>query len=190
MSLAKSDMEDMAHQLRSNLNLSDENPLDPFKIKIQDVYVLSLDEVEGLPTAILRHLKEQSWRAWSAMSVPLDPQQEKWAIIYNDRHDLERRRVSLLEEFWHIFQGHRLTTVVKVGSMFGRSFEQDEEHDAYYLASATLLPKTAIYKAVEEKKSAGEIARNFGVSKELVEYRIKRLGLWNLHKGRSISLSS
>ena len=58
------------------------------------------------------------------------------------------------------------------------------------MASASLLPKFAIEESVKEKKSAEEIAFKFSVSRELVEYRIKRLGLWRMHTGKEISISS
>ena len=62
--------------------------------------------------------------------------------------------------------------------------------DAYYLASATLLPKTAIVQAVNEKRSSTDIAQKFGTSPELVDYRIKRLGLWRDHVGKKVLLAS
>ena len=64
-----------------------------------------------------------------------------------------------------------------------------EEHDAYYLASASLLPKSAMIAAVKRKLTSDEIAQKFGTSSELVEYRIKRLGLWWEHTGKQIRLS-
>lgn len=188
MGLAKVDMEQMAKQLRSDLQITDDDILDPFFIQIEGVQVLSIDEIDGLKEATLSHLKGEGSKSWSAMSVPLDVQQEKWIIVFNKTHERERQKVSLLEELWHIIQGHRLTSVVKVGSIYGRSFEHEEEHDAYYLAAATLLPEKVLRDGIEKKQSAEHIAEKFKVSRELVEYRIKRLGLWGRYKGKSISL--
>ena len=52
------------------------------------------------------------------------------------------------------------------------------------------MPQKAIKEMIAEKKSADEVADTFGVSKELVEYRIKRLGLWNQYKGRDVKMVS
>ena len=124
------------------------------------------------------------------MSVPLDPENENWAILLNDSHTVERQRVTLLEEFWHILLGHKLTKIARVAEAYGRTYDKTEEHDAYYLASATLLPKAALIDAVSNSRSSEQIARVFGTSSELVDYRIKRLGLWREHVGKQIRLSS
>jgi hypothetical protein len=56
-------------------------------------------------------------------------------------------------------------------------------------SSATLLPRTAMIEAVSRKLTSAEIARSFGTSAELVDYRIKRLGLWREHIGKKVALS-
>jgi Zn-dependent peptidase ImmA (M78 family) len=123
------------------------------------------------------------------MSVPLDPTDENWVLLLNDSHSVERQRVTVLEEFWHILLGHKLTKIARVAEAYGRTYDKTEEHDAYYLASATLLPKAAMMKAVSENCSSEQIARVFGTSSELVDCRIKRLGLWREHVGKQIKLS-
>jgi Zn-dependent peptidase ImmA (M78 family) len=107
----------------------------------------------------------------------------------NDTHGVERQRVTVLEEYWHILLGHKLTKIARVADAYGRTYDKPEEHDAYYLAAATLLPKAAIIEAVGKKRSSQQIADMFGTSPELVEYRIKRLGLWREHMGKQIKLS-
>ncbi|MDA9479688.1 hypothetical protein XI03_35390 [Bradyrhizobium sp. CCBAU 65884] len=77
-----------------------------------------------------------------------------------------------------------------IADSYGRTYDKAEEHDAYYLASATLLPKEAIVTAGSKKRSSEQIAEIFGSSSELVDYRIKRLGLWREHVGKQIRLSS
>ncbi len=126
---------------------------------------------------------------WSAMTVPLDPENEHWAVLLNDSHSVERQQVTVLEEFWHILLGHKLTKIARVAEAYGRTYDKTEEHDAYYLASATLLPKAALINAVSKKLSSEQIAGIFGTSSELVDYRIKQLGLWREHIGKQIRLS-
>ena len=79
------------------------------------------------------------------MSVPLDPHNEKWAVLLNDTHTMERQRVTLLEEFGHILLGHKLTKIARIADAYGRTYDRAEEHDAYYLAAATLRPYRASY---------------------------------------------
>jgi Zn-dependent peptidase ImmA (M78 family) len=125
----------------------------------------------------------------SKLSMPLDAQNENWVILLNDSHTAERQRVTVLEEFWHILLGHKLTKIARVADAYGRTYDKAEEHDAYYLASATLLPQAAIIEAVSKNHSSEQVARMFGTSSELVDYRIKRLGLWREHVRKRISLS-
>jgi Zn-dependent peptidase ImmA (M78 family) len=60
-----------------------------------------------------------------------------------------------------------------------RSFDKGQEHEAYDLGAALLLPKERIQRDVKvEKKDAGAIADDHKCSIELVEYRIRRMRLW------------
>jgi hypothetical protein len=45
-------------------------------------------------------------------------------------------------------------------------------------------------KAVERKLLSDQIAQSFGTSSELVDYRLKRLGLWREHIAKRIALIS
>jgi hypothetical protein len=56
-------------------------------------------------------------------------------------------------------------------------------------AASTLLPKAAMIDAVSKNQSSEQIAKVFGTSSELVDYRIKRLGLWRDHVGKQIRLT-
>ena len=73
---------------------------------------------------------------------------------------------------------------------YGRTYDQSEEHDAFYLAAATLLPRSAMIDAVSHRTSSADIARKFGSSAELVDYLPKSLGLWREHVGKRVPLSS
>jgi len=188
-SLSKPEMEEMAQQLRSELGLESEDVLNALGLKIRDVDVVVPHEVVGLSKSCLHYLINDGADDWSAMSVPLSLAEDRWTIFRNDRHSLERQRVTYLEECWHILLGHKLTKVAKIGTAYGRTYESSEEHDAFYLAAASLLPEKAVLGAVERGETAGEIGEEFGISPELVEYRIKRMGLWRVHKSISIELS-
>src|SRR5579859_5996715 len=101
--LDKFQMEIMADRFRRDLGLKPEDPFNPLQIEIDDVQIVSLDQVEGLDEKTRSILKEGE-SSWSAMSVP-DAKQEKWVVVLNKEHPEERQKVSLLEEIWHIIQG-------------------------------------------------------------------------------------
>jgi transcriptional regulator with XRE-family HTH domain len=189
VALSKSEMEGMASELRADLHLAPDVPLDALAIRIDGVDVHVVSDVTGLGSDCAGFLLGQGSREWSAMSVPLDIAEDRWSILRNDSHTPERQKVTYLEECWHILLGHRLTRIAKVADAYGRTYDSSEEHDAFYLASATLLPENEVRSAVTAGKSAEEIADLFGTSAELAEYRIKRLGLWRIYKNRSVGLS-
>ncbi|MDZ7896284.1 MAG: XRE family transcriptional regulator [Sphingobium sp.] len=186
--LSKDQLESIVAKFRSDLDLSDRDPLDSLQIDVEGVRVVKLTSSECLDVRTMRRLRDEACGEWSAMSVPLDASHEKWVVLLNDCHTMERQRVTLLEEYWHILMGHKLTKVARIAQAYGRTYDKAEEHDAYYLASATLLPKSAVQAAVAEGKSSAVIAKHFGTSPELVEYRIKRLGLWREHVGKKVAL--
>jgi transcriptional regulator with XRE-family HTH domain len=190
VSLSKEELEETADRFRKDLGLKSDQPLNSLRIEIEDVLVVQASHADCLDPATIRHLCVRAASEWSAMSVPLDAENERWAVLLNDSHSVERQRVTVLEEFWHILLGHRLTKIARVAESYGRTYDKPEEHDAFYLAAATLLPKSGIIDAVRKKLSSEEIAQKYGTSPELVDYRVKRLGLWREHTGKQVSLGA
>jgi transcriptional regulator with XRE-family HTH domain len=188
-SLSKEELEEAAERFRADLGLAHDEPLDSLRIEVDGIRVIPVGKTDCLDARTVSQLRRDAGGEWSAMSVPLDAEDETWAVLLNDSHTVERQRVTVLEELWHILLGHKLTKIARVADAYGRTYDKTEEHDAYYLASATLLPKAAIIDAVSKNRSSEQIARVFGTSSELVDYRIKRLGLWREHVGKQIRLS-
>lgn len=187
--LSKEDLERAAEGFREDLRLDDTQPLDSLRLNVEGVEIVGIRSTTGIDAATVHLLSSEASDEWSAMSVPLDPNHEHWVILLNDSHTIERQRVTVLEEIWHILLGHKLTRIAKVAEAFGRTYDSVEEHDAYYLASATLLPRSAMTAAVAERRPSTSIAQQFGTSRELVDYRMKRLGLWRNHVGKRVALA-
>jgi transcriptional regulator with XRE-family HTH domain len=187
---SKEDLETMAERFRKDLGLAEDQALDSLLLDVEDVEIVLLTQTTCLDASTVRHLSTVACTEWSAMSVPLDESQNRWAVLLNDCHTKERQRVTLLEEIWHILQGHKLTKIAKIAGVYGRTFDTAEEHDAYYLASATLLPRFQMTEAIAKRMSSEDIARRFGTSPDLVDYRLKRLGLWRDHVGKKVTLAS
>jgi transcriptional regulator with XRE-family HTH domain/Zn-dependent peptidase ImmA (M78 family) len=188
--MSKEELEQTAEDFRRDLGLKKNDPLDPYHLVVDSVVVEKLRESSCIDAKTKNQLAGPSCNEWSAMSVPLNAAQDSWVVFMNDSHTVERQRVTLLEEYWHILSGHKLTKIAKIAGSFGRTYDSAEEHDAYFLASATLLPRDAVKLMVAEGKSAAQIASLFGTSAELVEYRIKRLGLWRDHVGKKVILAA
>jgi transcriptional regulator with XRE-family HTH domain len=190
VALSKDELEDIAQRFRADLRLKEDDPLDSLRLKVESVNVVRIGQQNCLDAATVKKLRFDACHEWSAMSVPLNEANDSWTVLLNDCHTIERQRVTILEEFCHILLGHKLTRVARVADSYGRTYDKAEEHDAYYLASACLLPKGAMFKAVKRKLSSDQIAQTFGTSSELVDYRLKRLGLWRDHLAKRVTLVS
>jgi Zn-dependent peptidase ImmA (M78 family) len=190
IALSKEELEEIAYKFRKDLGLQEDEPLDSLRIRVEGVKVVRISDGNCLEADTAKKLQTGSYNEWSAMSLPLENENDSWAILLNDRHSRERQRVTILEEYWHILLGHKLTKVARVADSYGRTYDKAEEHDAYYIASACLLPKPAIVAAIAKKFSSDQIAQAFGTSSELVDYRLKRLGLWRDHVAKRVALMS
>ncbi|MBC7820207.1 MAG: helix-turn-helix transcriptional regulator, partial [Planctomycetaceae bacterium] len=111
VSLSKDELERAAEEFRSDLGLNATEPLDSLKLHVEGVEIIRLRETDCLDAPTVKRLSTEACGEWSAMSVPLDEVQHQWAILLNDCHTLERQRVTLLEEVWHILLSHKLVKI-------------------------------------------------------------------------------
>jgi hypothetical protein len=168
-----------------------EQPLDPFQLaKYAKLLVVPYDVVEPLLSdETKKHLIGGGKDMWSggAASQPL-PDGRK-LIILNPTHGPTRHKATLMEEVCHVFLGHKPSRLQikrrdKKGNIVARDYNHDIEEEAYSTGAAALVPYLAIKRYVDEGKSSAEIARHFGVSRALVEFRIKISKLWDTYKQR------
>ncbi|HMP66803.1 MAG TPA: ImmA/IrrE family metallo-endopeptidase [Pyrinomonadaceae bacterium] len=176
--------------LRSNTQ-----PLDPHKLaKYAKLVVVSFDEIAGLSPETVEHLLGDAKDKWSggAASRPL-PDGSK-LIVLNPTHGRNRQNATLMEEICHVFLGHKpsrlqTTRKTKDGKVVARDYDAAIEEEAYATGAAALVPYTALCRMVGSGRSTAQIARHFGVSRALVEYRIKVSRLWEAHKRNHLTNS-
>ncbi len=65
-----------------------------------------------------------------------------------------------------------------------RDYDANREREAYGVGAAVLLPFVALRNRLEQGIEPRLIAREFGVSVDLVKYRAKITGLWNFVRSR------
>ena len=166
-----------------------EQPLDPFRLaKYANLVIASFDELtELLSKKTVEQLLVKGKDNWSggAASIPL-PDGRK-LIILNPTHGRNRQRATLMEEVSHVFLGHKPSRLAntkrnKEGKIIARDYNADIEEEAYGTGAAALIPYLGLKRYVEEGKTSAEIARHFGVSRALVEFRIKVSKLWDTYK--------
>ena len=198
--------------LRDFAGVREHDPLDPFALaQFAKLMVVDFDQVKGLSPESRAHLLGPAAEEWSggACSRPLP---NGWRIvILNPAHGTHRNRATLMEEIAHVFLGHQPNRLAVIGgnptvregatnrtAMIGgnptvregatthpaaaRDYNKSDEEAAYAVGAAALVPYQSLRRFVLEGRTADQIARKFGVSRQLVEYRIKVTHLWADYK--------
>jgi hypothetical protein len=181
--------------LRDFAGVRNEQALDPFALaRFARLLVVDFDRIQGLSPESRAHLLGDAADEWSggACSKPLP---NGWRlVILNPAHGPSRNRATLMEEVAHVFLGHqpnRLAAVgrnqtaregASAGKIVAREYNHADEEAAYAIGAAALVPYAALRRMVIEGRTGNEIARRFGVSRQLAEYRIKVTHLWPEYK--------
>jgi len=169
-----------ALQIRQFAGVKLDEPLDPYLLaKHARLRVVSLDELCGLSPEAKSQLLKCDPDGWSGgASEPL-PDGSR-LVILNPMHGRERQAATLMEEVCHVFLGHHLNRLglpVHGVSEASRDYHQIEEEEAYAVGAAVLVPYYVLREAVEMHLPIEALARRYGVSRRLVEYRLRVSGL-------------
>ena len=179
------ELERKALRIRKFAGVDDNSPINPFELATQlHVIVVSLDDLPELSPEVRDHLVNKDSDGWSGgATTPLADGSR--VVVLNPTHSRRRRAATLMEELSHIVLGHtadRLGISDEDGK--SRDYDREREREAYGVGAAVLLPYVALKRRLERGIDPKVIAREFGVSIELVKYRAKITGLWRVWKER------
>jgi hypothetical protein len=139
------------------------------------VVILSFDELTISAEAKNRLLVVDP-DSWSGMTIRVAGLS---GVLVNPTHPTERRLNTIMHELSHIRLGH-VATRVDVGPdgfLLVSEYPQDAEDEADWLAGALLLPRDALREMRGQGIDSENIARHFGVSKQLCEWRLRMTGV-------------
>jgi hypothetical protein len=142
---------------------------EPAFATLEDVHVMPHGALG--PEAAVQHFRNAASRNWSGMCIPCE---DVVLVVYNDSHPPRRIRATLMEEFFHLWLGHRPTrlTVFSNGDS-KRDFDRAKESEAYGSGAAALVPYKSLKAMLQDRVSVPAIADHFLVSEQLVEFRIR-----------------
>lgn len=166
----------------------DDQRLDPFKLaRYAKLLVVPYDAIEGLSDETREHLLGTGKDMWSGGAASRTLPDGRKLIILNPTHGRNRHNATLMEEVCHVFLGHKPSRLAiensnKQGRAIARDYNHEIEEEAYSTGAAALVPFSSLKRFVEQGRTSREIARHFGVSRALVEYRIKVSRLWDTYK--------
>ncbi len=172
----KSWSERIAVEKRAELGLRPVDPLDPRKLAAHlRIRIWTPPEVPEIPKECLRVLLHDDPDGWSAVTLRLPGRD---LIIVNSAHSSARQASDLMHELAHVLLGHTPTRVDVSDDhqLLLRTHDQNQEEEAAWLAGCLLLPRPSLL-AVQRIKPTREIASRFGVSMEMMQYRMRVTGV-------------
>lgn len=174
----KSWSERTSTNIRNELGLAPHDCLNVFRLaEFLEVTVLTPNDIPGLPEEVLDQLARKDPFGWHAVSLSLPDGQ--MLLIYNPKKSDGRKASDIAHELAHIVLEHKPSTVIlsQDGSFAMRTYDQKQEDEANWLAWSLLLPREALIRAMRRGTSIDETANLYGVSPQLVKYRLSVTGV-------------
>ena len=175
------EFERKALRIRKFAGRSPHIPIDPYELARRlNVIVVTIDDLNGVSEEARQQLLKTDVDGWSGGATPVLLDGSR-IVVLNPAHSLRRRAATLMEELCHIMLGHTADRLgVANGDADNRDYNANREREAYGVGAAVLLPFVALRSRLERRIEPRLIAREFGVSVDLVKYRAKITGLWKL----------
>jgi Zn-dependent peptidase ImmA (M78 family) len=114
--------------------------------------------------------------SWSAVTIS---QSDVRLVILNSGHSQTRQANSLVHELAHIILNHASdeAQVSREGFLFRARFDKEQEDEADWLSACLLLPREGLLRAYRRTPNPAALARRFGVSEALVNWRLRMTGI-------------
>ena len=174
--------------LREFARVDPDRPLNPFALaRFANLLVVDIEKLKHLSSQTREHLLGAAAEEWSGGATSRALPDGRKIVILNPTHGRARTNATLMEEICHVFLGHQANRLAIIandnrGKTLARDYRKADEEAAYATGAAALVPYRTLRKLVLQGREAGEIARHFRVSKDLVEYRLKVTRLWKTYK--------
>jgi Zn-dependent peptidase ImmA (M78 family) len=172
----KSRSENAAAAARVALGVSAFAALDPWAYaKHLDVLILDFESL-GLTPAAVRQLTIADNESWSAMTLK---EGNTLSIVLNPAHALTRRRSDLMHELAHVELRHTpaRVDVSKSGMLLLSDYSEDQEQEADWHGASLLVPRAGLMHFRTWNKTITDIAKHYGVSESLCEWRLRMTGV-------------
>lgn len=171
-----------AREIRTSIGIDNEEPFDPRDYCHElGLVIVTPAEIPGLSDDDVDWASQVDPRVWSGVGVPLP--NGRLVVILHPNQSNERAAVTILEEVAHRYFHHAPSRIIRLpNGAVKREFTKEAEDEAYWTAAAVLVPSRSLATRVWQGKGADLIADEFGVSRQLVEFRLKTLGLWRAYR--------
>lgn len=172
----KAECERRAESARQMLGLAATDKLDPWAYaEMLEAYVLGADQLD-IPAEHAAQLLERDPSSWSGMTLAEDG---LLLIVLNTAHSKARQAATLSHELAHSILEHTPSSVQvsNTGLVLLSDYSDDQEEEADWLGGALLLPQVALLQHRSIGSTPSDIARHFGVSEDLAQWRCRMTGV-------------
>jgi Zn-dependent peptidase ImmA (M78 family) len=181
----KSDANNIALEARAELGVPAHSSICPFSLAENlEIPVFTLEGLASLDPSVREHTKLLAGRQRSAFSAITVFDGCRRCIIHNDRHAPVRRRSNVSHELAHALLMHPPhPPFCSAGS---RIYKRELEEEANWMGPVLLVSNEAARWAMVQGISVTEAAKHFGVSEDLMEFRLRMSGARQIqHRMRS-----
>jgi Zn-dependent peptidase ImmA (M78 family) len=169
--------ENAAVELRRTLRLQRIDPLAPEQLANHlGVRLCTPREIPGLSSRAIGVLLDSERSSWSAVTLSSSDQT---LVIYNSSHAPGRRANDIMHELAHILLGHKPARVMFFpdGQLALRTYDQDQEEQATWLAACLLLPRECLVHIRVSGLDESVAAEHYQVTITLLSYRMDITGV-------------
>ena len=167
----KAEANEIGAEVRSEIGLEPLDRLDPRKLAAHlEIPILDLREMARSAPA-LGHLLSVEPEVFSAVTVFRGTRR---TIVHNDGHADVRQTSNLTHELAHGLLLHPPTAALDDSGC--RNWNQDLEDEATWLAGVLLVTEAATIALVRSGWSLEQAARQYGVSQQMIRFRVNATG--------------
>ena len=178
----KSEAERIASNVQAELGLSAADSVTPEALaKLLDIEVRAGDELISRQ----RFIELERIQPGAFFACTFRPASDRLVVVYNPLPTPSRIRSDLAHELSHVLLVHELSRVEQLGDLTFLSCDTAQEEEAAWLSGCLLLPRTLLLAEIHKGSTAANIAKKYGVSGDMAQYRLNVTGV--LRQRRSLS---
>lgn len=162
--------------LRHQMGLKVYSPIDLHQLLARlRIEVVALSQFSERRSQQVSHLMDADASGFSSLLLPLGNGAR--LILVNDAHSQNRQNSSIAHEIGHALLAHPVEALS--GHFDSRRINQDLEDEAAYLAGCILIPNEAAWQIVKSGITMDSAQRHYGVSSQMLKYRLGVSGARN-----------
>jgi hypothetical protein len=170
----KKQCEEIAAEVREDLGLRRYDPFDPFSyVEFLDIPCVPISELarDGCSEETAIHLAGAGRKEIFAGTFHSGT---RTLIVFNDHNSLARQRSDVAHELAHVLREHEPGP--PLGPLGCRVWNGEQEEEAAWLSGVLLVPRPATVRLVRRRTSVEDAANVYGVSVDLMRWRMNVTG--------------